>query len=1517
MIVGMLLSALGVNNVPIAHAEEGWTETPTPTDTESPTETPTETLTPIPSETVTTTSTATFTETPTSTSTSTLTPTLTTTPTLIPGEIPTYEEGSAVYQPGSELLHALQSGEYPAQLAAVMGIFYPNRYGPQRNDPDEGIPEHAYSPFDEKNNREYPCPPGGCEYVAGQVLVKLTLGLQVNELAAQGAWTADGETNQALAAQSVLKLEPVFPNAISPELGAQVIAPDGSAIPMPDLTLWYRATFPEDVNVLGVVEELEQAEGIDIAQPDYLRKPVGSLDGSGAFSADPAEPQPAPLNTLSDPLYPQQWHLGAANVPQAWNYLEGLGLPPGGSRDIIVAVIDTGVDYTHPDLAANMWVNPAEFNGVPGVDDDHNGYVDDIHGADMITNSGNQMDDHGHGSHVAGIIGAQADNGIGGVGVAYNVQVMALKAAQYSGVLSSSDIAEAIYYAVQKGADVINMSFGGYARSQVEEDALAVAFGQAVLVAAAGNDAKVNLPCPFGRDMYPAAYNWVLGVMASTPAGGRASFSNFDCTPHDTHEYELLAPGVDVWSTLPVNQYAAWDGTSMAAPIVSGIAALLRTKWTDKDVYSSRFIMGQIAANASPGANAYAALTVAPKPELRYLEHWLFDTTAQASGNDDDGIVDAGETIELAIVIRNHWGKADPVSVKLEAWAEGAYQADPYVTMLIDTVDYGAIGSFNWDDNGLIYDEQGVITGVRYPFRFSVDANTPNDHVIPFRLTMTARNGLDPTDTTVYTFVSRFSLIVQRGRELPDVISEDMVLSEDYFWIVPGPVLIESAVTVTVTEGTQIQWGSENPSDPYSTPSSPYLQVEGALFIQGTDERPVELFPSELFRDPAHPALTQANVRIYNFGETRLVYAKVRNPELGYGDGRYPITSVDHSYFDGDGDNSANLGVGGGGLVFVASSVTESVFHKLNGVFRAFRSGWENAIFVDTIDGSLFDASKSVSYVGAQPGDNCDGVYGCRRITIVPRGTIHNSVFIQENTSNLAAMKLRFDSVSGQHIFGTPEEAAQSTFIAGNAFLSKLWDPNPWHWMQIQANVARNNYVGLVSNFWGTTSTIIIDAAIDDYHDDFNKAHVVYQPILTAPITTTYPFVWDVVLSTAGNPDITIVGAEPVTFTVKFNRDMDNTVQPAVSFGPDVPETDYTIHPVEGGWQDPRTWAGTFNITPVTGDGYQLIRVAGAVAADDPWLVTGDDAGRYRFEIITSGTEAMNLQATGGEGYVDLSWTQDDFDLLAGYNLYRATSQDGTYTRLNQALIPSDLKTYRDTNVQPGQPYYYKFTIVKTDMSESDFSNVATATPVDTVPPVITHTPITSAPPGMPLSISTTVTDNVSVQSVTLFFRKIGTTSYESRAMTLTTGNLYSATIEGSKVASPGVEYYIQASDGISTVNSGRPEYPHQVTVVDRPVVTSVTPNHGPSSGGTQVTIVGSNFKTGASVTFGGAVCGSVTVISASQITCTTPAHFPETVDVVVTNADSQSGTLLRGFTYESETASLFLPLIMRWTYQP
>lgn len=1367
------------------------------------------------------------------------------------------------------LAQSIRKGTYPTQLAGYSGAMKPNLHGPFRTDPTAGKPAHAYSPFDEKRNREHPCPNGGCEFAGDRILVKLAGSAKpVNETErASGALTRNSTLNPKLVSHGIQELQPVFPKARAPKAGETVMTRQGQSIPKPDLTKWYRAKFSGKGDIHAAVETLKNQPGVEAVEPDYLRRPVGS----------PAKMRNAPpAGTISnlpgpsgDPLYDLQWHLEAANVPAAWQWLESQGLQPGGNRDIIVAVIDTGVDYNHPDLAANMWVNSLEIAG-NGVDDDGDGFIDDVHGVSVVSNSfshsGNPMDDHGHGTHVAGIIAASAENNLGGVGVAYNVQIMAIKAAQYSGALSTSDIAEGIYYAVEHGADVINMSFGGYARSQVEEDALAVAFGQAVLVAAAGNDGALNLPCLGGRDMYPAAYSWVLGVMASSPGGGLTLFSNKDCISHDSHEYELRAPGVEIWGTLPGEQYAAWSGTSMAAPIVSGIAALLRTRWTDKDSYSSRFIMGQIAANASPVADTLASLTVYPRPELRYLEHWLFDTSNQSATNDDDGIVDAGETIDLAIVIRNHWGKADPVSVKLEAKADGAVQTDPYVTMITDTVDYGAVGSFSQDDNGLVYDSQGLITGVQNPFRFSISQDCPNDHVIPFLLTMTAHNGLDLEDTNSYTFQSRFNLIVQRGRELPRIISEDMTLSKEYFWLVPGTIRLNQGVTLTITEGTQVQWGSANPSDPYQEPSRADILKFGSLQIEGTYEEPVELFRCQGCSNSPTVSITR------NGDPSNIRYAKIDTPDIGSLD-----MYMDHCliYSDIAPPNGVYSGI-------EVTSTTKSIINWWPGV----------ALTPGTVDTCLFNA-RSSSWIF--------NTYNFKQLS--------NCTFLQNNAENFTwTLYFSWKGNLGEDYFATEAEAVAGTRHRNNAFLSKYWDPNVNHWMRFNCGGPDQVYGGLAHNFWGTTSTALINAAIVDFNDALSGGVLIYQPFLTVPAVTTYPHVVNVVLSTATNPDATIVGAEPVTFTVTFNRDMDQSVQPMVSFGPDVPMTDYTIHPVGDGWTNARTWIGTANITPMTGDGFQLIRVAGAHAVDDPWLVTGIDAARFRFQIITSGTESMNLQATGGEGYIDLMWSQNDFDLLAGFNLYRSTSEQGSYSRINSTIIPPGQRTLRNNNVQPGQPYFYKFTVVKSDMSESSPSNIATATPIDTIPPVISHTPLTSASPGMAISLFADATDNVGVKGVSLYYRAIGASSYSSRSMTNTSGNRYSATLEGAILTSPGIEYYITATDGISTVFAGRPEYPYQVGVVDKPVVTAVSPNRGPDSGETAVTLAGSNFKSGATVTFGGAPASSVSVVSPSQITCITPAHYAEISDVTVTNPDGQSGTLLRGYIFESTTASISMP---------
>jgi subtilisin family serine protease len=239
-----------------------------------------------------------------------------------------------------------------------------------------------------------------------------------------------------------------------------------------------------------------------------------------------------------------------------------------GSPDVVIGVIDTGVDYTHPDLAANVWTNPNEIPG-NGIDDDLNGFIDDIHGWDFVNDDNDPMDDNGHGSHCSGTIGGVGDNGIGVAGVNWTVRIMGLKFLSSGGSGSLSDAVEAIAYATMMGVRLTSNSWGGGGYSQAMYDAIADAQASGILfVAAAGNSGSNNDASPH----YPSSYDLdnVVAVAATDRNDDLASFSSYGATSVD-----LAAPGVDILSTLPGNSYGFLSGTSMATPHVSGALGLI------------------------------------------------------------------------------------------------------------------------------------------------------------------------------------------------------------------------------------------------------------------------------------------------------------------------------------------------------------------------------------------------------------------------------------------------------------------------------------------------------------------------------------------------------------------------------------------------------------------------------------------------------------------------------------------------------------------------------------------------------------------------------------------------------------------------------------------------------------------------------------------------------------------------------------------------------------------------------
>ncbi|MDY3195515.1 MAG: S8 family serine peptidase [Paracholeplasma sp.] len=645
-----------------------------------------------------------------------------------------------------------------------------------------------------------------------------------------------------------------------------------------DKTVWYQAKITDKLDVRTVMKNVRSLKGILVADYDYIYE-------SEAVTYH---------DVLENERVQEQWHLSRYGIEDAWQFLEDKGIDKGGSSSVVVAVIDTGVDYTHPDLMQNMWINTKEIPN-DGVDNDGNGYIDDVYGINVESNqyydTSDPMDDHGHGTHVAGIIAAD-NNKEGVVGVAYNVKIMAIKAGQASGFFNQSSIARGVMYAYDMGADVINMSFGGSAISIEVQDALMHAYTRSVLVASAGNNGLPNEYVPGWITMpsYPAGLSYVVGVMSVNEFGFESSFTNWDVKGYNKVEYEVYAPGEQILSTLPGGKYASWSGTSMAAPVVSGIAALVRSMYPDRNMYPNKFIMGQLVSTSEEYAmcnnpmfhglhnipmivDAYSALAVLPKPDINLYDYYIFDNEELSLENNGDGIIDAGETIDLALVLRNRWGMSKDTIVTIDSISDGGV-ANPHVEFLTNDINFQGVGTYSTKDTLKRVDN--VVVGVDDPFRIKISKNAPNDYIIKINVYADYQNALDLDDLTHYGLPPQTAiyLTVRNGLILPNIIEEDMTLTKDNYYIIPNSMIIQAGATVTVEPGTNIQFWTDDPESPYADTSITYLRVDGRFLVKGTQEEPVKLFPSEL--------MSQYRVEIIerNNGYVSLEYAEITNPYL-------------------------------------------------------------------------------------------------------------------------------------------------------------------------------------------------------------------------------------------------------------------------------------------------------------------------------------------------------------------------------------------------------------------------------------------------------------------------------------------------------------------------------------------------------------------------------------------------------------------------------------------------------------
>lgn len=1112
------------------------------------------------------------------------------------------------------------------------------------------------------------------------------------------------------------------------------------------------------------------------------------------------------IDISSNPYADQLPYIESNGVGNAWAWghykhnNDEEEIDAGGSPDVVIAIIDTGVDYNHVDLRNNIWTNTAEIPN-NGIDDDNNGYIDDIRGWDCVNEDNDPMDDNGHGTHVAGIAAAE-NNDIGTIGVAFNCKIMPIKAGNSSGSFTNADIAQAIQYAYMNGASIINMSFGGSSISIAVEDALRDAYHQCVLVAAAGNNNKCNQPlCPIHDPknvlvIYPGALPYVVGVMSCNANGTNIStFSNYDHAPYhyNQYEYDCYACGEEIISTWPGNKYARLSGTSMSSPVVSGIAALLRSAYPDRETFSNKFIHSQLTNTGTinpsrdkyhPLCDAYAALTRIPTPHIYNLyRFYAFDNEEFSPNNNGDGFIDAGETIRLGIELQNRGGKAKNVTAKIDTMRDADPDlTDPNVNIVADTIHMDDIGTYSIQDGGKIY-EDGKVINMTNAFVIEINPNTQNGYECDINLHLEYYNGLDDSDHTRYIGDGIFSIAIISGTRLSGTITEDTTFTANKLYVIDSVLNIAYSATVTFEEGCIIEFYSNSAGYIDTLYNSPEINVYGTLNFIGTEEKKIEIRPTSAFDTYGYYINHNAN------GNVNFVYANITNccgdPLRDDGNVYMSNCTVGFNKFTFNGGYNWGLSFFEEGNLHYNGKGTDIKIMMADSCYFDFSLAVGNQCYISEL-------SNSTVLIGSV----------CTEITI---SSSRNNLFLVTNReigTSMTGFELSINYYYGKQrqtfennvitLGFIPEGLKQLTHftIEGNHFATG----------DISGNVFADIYQeqkdvmisGLVSP---TTGSDFININDLENHND----------------SVIWPYIKDISILDENENIVRTVGTEKNTVRVTFSREMDMTNDFSLFYGSWDPYADYEI---KGDYVSGTVWEGELQVKANIEGGIQYFSSKGGCASDDSFKTLVDNAGAFTFNIDTSSAFAMNLQANPTEQGVELTWVQDDYDTLMGYNIYRSESEDGNYARLNSSIIPAGENTFLDDSCEPGKAYWYTFTVVLSDFSESAPAGKVTATPIDTISPTIYHNPVNQGYANNNLVISCTASDNIAVTSATLYYRTVGEENWKSLPMAKL-NDRFSATIFGSEVTMAGLEYYISVTDGRNVVTRGSVNSPYKVIVKD------------------------------------------------------------------------------------------------------
>jgi hypothetical protein len=1017
-------------------------------------------------------------------------------------------------------------------------------------------------------------------FVPGRLLVKFRPGVEL-QVSRGKLQTNEAELNAVLEQVSAISAQRVFPD-FSPSGKGSTMSSASASIAIRSV---YLLTLDPRADVLGTVDTLNRDPRVEYAEPDYIALPI----------QDPEEtptPTPTPTPYVNDPLYIEQWNLATVRVESAWEMHRGSPL-------VTIAIVDSGIDLNHPDLMSGLWTNPGEIPD-NGVDDDNNGYVDDVHGWNFVSGTEDVSDWSGHGSLVAGVAAARTNNLIGIAGVCGNCRIMPVKVMQPSGAANYSAVAAGIVYAANKGARVINLSLGGYSDSQTLRDAVAYADSLgSVVIAGAGNDNTSAL-------FYPAACDEALAVAGTTDADTRSLFSNYGTW------VDISAPDEAILSTALDGGYASASGTSVGTPLVSGLAGLLLSmhpEWTPAMVRSQLTHTADSIDALNPGhegklgsgrANAERML-LPPSPIL---------TLAGINVNGTpDGRPDFGATSSLVVSVRNDWAEASGVTGSLAT-------ADPYVAVVNGTASYGNIQSGRTVTNTTLF-TVSIATGAGY------------NHAIPFTLALSASGGY--TSTLTFTVTTRSS-----EQSVAGTIAANTIWTNDKVYVVNNNLGVAPGFTLTIQAGTVVKFNGN-----YA------LSVGGTLIADGTAIQPIVFEPHSAggtwnriyFDNPSIDAVVDMD-GTYREG-TILRHVQVQ----GAANGLVCSTATPYMANVTTDRGGVNCAMGATPLWLLDSKITGNV--SASGTGYVWRStinsgtlslGLASEVLTSTVDGGITAGNDSaIRLTSAGGGITIGGIgtvenstaggsislsSGAILTTTVAAGSISvgtgtairnrvtggnislTSGLVLSNTVRSGGISAGAGStVSGNDVQDAPGTGistsgavtvsanrvvgsggagiivstglVQGNLIAGAvggglrvgaaAVLSNTLTGNSGVALYtsggVPPSIAGNNFefnrgqydiyndnasgqnVLAQQNWWGTTDAGVVAGRVYDYYMDYNKSEVIYTPLLTTPSIDAPAYVRGITL-TPPSP----VGLETAVFDVLFSRPMDSNTSPAVEF---------------------------------------------------------------------------------------------------------------------------------------------------------------------------------------------------------------------------------------------------------------------------------------------------------------------------------------------------------------------------------